>query len=104
MNKLKEARRLRNKKDKEWREAVKKRDNDKCVINDNCSTGFIQAHHIIPRENKIFRHDVDNGVCLCPRHHKYSYDLSAHKNSFVFFLWLLEHRQIQFNKFFKMNW
>ena len=85
----------RNKKDKLWSIEVKTRDNNICVI---CSSGkLIHTHHIIPRENKKFRHDIDNGVSLCPLHHKYSYEISAHKNSLMFIIWLQENRKEQLN-------
>jgi len=78
---------------KEWSEKVKKRDNYKCTI---CSrTEYLHTHHILPRQNKIFRFDIDNGITLCAKHHKFCYSISAHKNSLVFTLWLLEKRRTQ---------
>ena len=89
-----------NKKDKEWREIVKKRDNSKCVI---CGrTDIIHCHHIIPREDKRFRWNINNGLCLCPKNHKYSYEISPHKNAFAFFIWMIENRLEQFNKLIKL--
>jgi len=77
-------RRKRNKLDKEWKEKVKQEFNNQCII---CSKNeIIHCHHIIPRENKLFRHQVLNGVTLCPLHHKYSFEISAHKNSLAFLL------------------
>jgi len=78
---------------KEWSEQVKQRDGYKCVI---CGrTEFLHTHHIIPRQNKFFRFDIDNGLTLCAKHHKYNYEISAHKNPLVFVLWLLEKRRTQ---------
>jgi len=85
MNKLKEARKLLKKQDKEWSIAIRKRDK-KCMI---CgSKKFLNAHHLIPREIKEFRHDLRNGITLCAKHHKFSYQISAHKNALVFFKYL----------------
>jgi len=93
ISKAKLARRERKGKDKAWREAVLARDK-LCII---CGSGFMtNIHHIIPREVKEFRHDVENGAALCPRHHRFSRECSPHRNSFVFMLWLKDHRPEQF--------
>jgi hypothetical protein len=74
--------RERNKKDKAWREAIKLRDKV-CLI---CSRGeYLDCHHIIPRENKDFRWDIDNGILLCKNHHKWSRVNSPHRNPLIFF-------------------
>lgn len=83
------------KQDKKWQEACKERDCSKCVI---CGrTDRINVHHIIPREIKFFRHDFDNGICLCNLHHKFSLEISPHRNPFVFFIWMKENREEQMN-------
>jgi len=98
MNKLKEARKLRKKLDKEWADKIKERDKS-CII---CgSKKRLNAHHLIPREVKEFRYDLDNGVALCPKHHKYSYKISAHKNSIAFIKWMKINRPKQLKKVFK---
>ena len=77
--------RIRNKKDKEWSIEIKSRFNSKCAV---CGeTKLLNAHHIIPRSNKIFRHDVMNGIALCPKHHMFSRGMSPHNNPFVFHIW-----------------
>ena len=81
------------KNDKEWRNIIKERDNSKCIICER--TDIIHVHHIIPREIKKYRWNIDNGVCLCPRHHKYSFEISAHKNSFAFITWLCKYKRNQ---------
>jgi hypothetical protein len=52
-----------------WRFSIFKRDDFKCVI---CgSNEKLQAHHILPwRSHHELRHDVNNGVTLCRKHHK----------------------------------
>jgi hypothetical protein len=79
-----------------WSIAVRARDNNCCVI---CQrTDYVHAHHILPRELHTFRFNVDNGISLCPKHHKYSYELSPHKNPLAFFVWLHNNRHKQMCK------
>lgn len=81
--------------DRAWADAVKDRDGWKCVIcNDPLKPN---AHHIIPRENKICKHDIDNGITLCIKHHKFGREISAHNNPIAFFFWLAENRPVQFD-------
>ena len=78
---------------KQWSIDVRNRDK-KCVI---CSsTKFLNAHHIIPRENKDLRFDLNNGITLCVKHHKFSLEISPHRNSFMFYLWLQSYNPKQF--------
>jgi len=86
VNKLKEARKELKKKDKEWAIAIKKKFNNKCIV---CGKKErLNAHHIIPREIKESRHDLRNGIALCPKHHRFSFELSAHQNPFAFMIFL----------------
>jgi hypothetical protein len=88
-------RRQRNKLDKEWSMKVKQRDNNQCTI---CQSKlYLHTHHIIPREFKESRHDINNGITLCAKHHKYSLDISAHRNPIVFCLWLMDNKIEQLN-------
>ena len=74
---------------KEWSIRVRTRDNYECQI---CrSTERSNAHHIIPRQIKEWTFDVDNGITLCVKHHKFSRVCSAHNNPLAFFLWLADH-------------
>lgn len=85
--------------DKEWALSVKQRDSMACVI---CgSTERLNSHHLIPREIKEFKYDIDNGVTLCVKHHMFSRKISAHNNPIAFFKWLCEHRPVQANKAFE---
>lgn len=83
------------KNDEKWRKDVLFRDNYKCVICGEFDRKKLDVHHLIPRENKNFRWEIDNGIVLCKSHHKFSLDVSTHRNSFVFFIWLKEHRKKQ---------
>ena len=43
------------------------------------ATGCVlHAHHLIGRGTIYYRHNLHNGVCLCPSHHMYSNEYSAH--------------------------
>jgi hypothetical protein len=66
----------------EWSLSVRARDGKKCVV---CNReDFLNAHHILPKENyKEFMYDIMNGITLCPSHHKFS-KYSAHKNQVWF--------------------
>lgn len=88
------AKRDGKKKLKEWSIKVKERDGKQCVV---CSeTKMLNAHHIIVKEIKELKFDVMNGISLCPRHHQFSREMSAHSNSFAFFVWFKENRPEQY--------
>lgn len=91
---LKQARKEMKQKDKEWVETVKTRDNGHCVL---CSeTVRLNAHHIVPKQDKRLRHELFNGISLCPNNHRFSFEMSAHQNPFKFFLWFMKNRPEQF--------
>ncbi len=107
--KLKKIARLDKKKRlKAWADTVRERDNNSCVvcgvhrgdlyINKKGKTlkQVIHAHHVFPKEITEFMYDVNNGISVCPKHHKYSTEISAHKNSLVFVLWLMKNRRKQY--------
>ena len=76
-----------------WANAVKDRDQRKCVI---CGdTNGLNAHHIIPRENHETKFDIENGISLCPIHHFFNRQISAHNNPLAFFMWLEKNRPEQ---------
>ena len=81
--------------DKEWANKVKERDSYKCVICGN--TIKPNAHHIIPREVHLSKFDVNNGLTLCPKHHFFSRDISAHNHPLALFMWLEKNRPEQLN-------
>ena len=81
---------IQKEKDKEWSGQIKTRDGYECQI---CGNTFApNAHHIIPREIKEYRYDLDNGITLCVNHHKFSRKISAHNNPFNFILWLAKYK------------
>jgi len=62
-------------KDREWQKAIVERD-DTCrighLLNHNCMVMPISGHHIIRRRYKKTRHDLRNGVGLCPVCHNWA--------------------------------
>ena len=81
------------KEDTEWAKAVKDRDGWRCVI---CGdTERPNAHHIIPREQHLTKHDVHNGLTLCRRHHFFCRIQSAHNNPLGVFIWMEKNRPEQ---------
>lgn len=86
------------KEDKEWAQKVKERDGNKCVICGEAER--LNAHHIIVRENHFTKLDVENGLSLCPKHHFFCRQISAHNNPIGLFMWLEKNRpqQLQYLK------
>lgn len=83
------------KEDMAWANAVKSRDEWKCVI---CGARErLNAHHIIVRENHATKFDIQNGLSLCPKHHFFCRQISAHNNPIGMFMWLEKNRPNQFN-------
>jgi hypothetical protein len=65
-----------------WSKYIKNKFNNKCYI---CGvTKQLTSHHLIPREIKCLRWNVKNGICLCVKHHKYSFVISPHRSPLAF--------------------
>ena len=78
----KQLKKNKKQKDKEWRNSIIEKYDNTCAF---CpETKRINAHHIIPRTFKETRHEIENGIALCPLHHKWG-SFSAHKNPLWFF-------------------
>lgn len=90
----------RTKEDRKWSKDVRKRDNNECVI---CGkTERLNAHHIIPINNKDTRLDLKNGITLCSAHHRFNQKkISAHQHPLAFFKWMIKNRNKQFNYLFE---
>jgi len=72
--------------DRAFSVAVRQRAGNACEI---CGTrDHVQAHHLLDRSYAQTRHELDNGVALCAKHHKYAITLSAHKGTLLFHRWL----------------
>ena len=73
-----------------WSEKVRNAYGNKCAI---CgSEKMPNAHHIESRKNSAIRFAVENGVSLCPLHHKFDSKNSAHNGAVWFHKWLVENR------------
>ena len=73
--------------DKLWSRIVRDRDGH-CVV---CGrTEYLAAHHLIGRTAKSVRLDPENGYTLCPLHHTFSNDFSAHRTPRDFKEWARE--------------
>lgn len=59
------------------------------------STGKLDAHHLQSRRFRNTRYVLLNGICLCPRCHKFGNE-SAHQ-SMLFFVWLRTHKPEQWD-------
>lgn len=56
----------------------------------------LHPHHIIGRNSRLTRWDLNNRIWLCPTHHTMGND-SAHRNALWFSAWLQEHKPDQYN-------
>ncbi len=74
--------------DKLWGEAVRLRDKHTCQ---RCGKLGTNPHHIFTRSIKHMRHDLSNGVTLCPGCHTLRPD-SAHKGPEHFRDWLIKYK------------
>lgn len=95
MQRTKTTRQIEKELDIQFSKDIKQRDHWQCVI---CkSKENLHCHHIIPREDRKLRYDMNNAITLCCLHHKFSLHISPHHNAFAFLHWLMINRQSQFN-------
>ena len=86
MNKLKQKKKLENYMWKKVRQIVIERDKG-CIV---CgSREKMNVHHLIPKNHKFLKHEPLNLVTLCPLHHRFSFEISAHQNPILFNLFLI---------------
>jgi len=76
--------------DDEWKRQIKERANWAC---EHCgrskAAGFqVHAHHLIHRNRHFFRHNLNNGICLCATCHALGGNFSAHCTPWTFDEWL----------------
>lgn len=89
-----------------WAKIVQIRHDNKCPI---ClSAGLpledkmLNAHHLISRRVFKYRWDTNNGILLCPKHHEFDLELSAHTAPWGFEEWMMEHNKDQY-EIWKIN-
>ena len=81
--------------DKIWATKVKIRDNYTCQIcNKKLEKKHCYAHHIIPRQVRGMRWEINNGITLCFNHHKRGI-YSPHQNAIWFYGWLKNNKMKQ---------
>ncbi len=68
----------RYKRDKNFRETIYEAYGHKCAMCD-VGLGIVEAAHIIPISDEDGTDEIDNGICLCPLHHK------AYDNGIIYF-------------------
>jgi hypothetical protein len=89
----------RKKLDRLWSMAVRAKTDNQCII---CGeTERTNAHHLIPRQVLKYRWNTSNGVPLCPKHHLFGIDISAHKSPYYFFKFLEETQPEILNTYIK---
>ena len=77
--------RLRDMADQLWSRAIRDDWNNRCAV---CGRDVTEAHHLIPRQNELFRYDLMNGIALCTQHHKFDGDIAPHQNAAGWMKWL----------------
>lgn len=70
-----------------WSYAVKERDGFKCRYSNCGETKRLNSHHIIKRQFRSLRWDINNGITLCVSHHTFGKD-AAHVDEIGFLMWL----------------
>lgn len=83
-----------------WSEVSRENDNFACIVcgikrGDPSPTNpsvkiKIDAHHLLQKYIKDcpLKFDIRNEASLCPKHHKFDGEMSAHKSPIVFYDWL----------------
>ena len=77
--------RLRDIADSLWSLAVRADWNHSCAF---CGAKKCEAHHLVPRQHEATRYRLQNGIAMCPAHHKFDKDVSPHQNAAGFVRWL----------------
>lgn len=79
--------------DKLWSKAIRERDM-MCLYCSNPDN--LAAHHFIRRSVKSTRLMLENGITLCPSHHVFNHEFSAHKTPEKFKRWCKKIRPLNY--------
>lgn len=79
--------------DKKWSQFVRERDGA-CEVCGKIE--YLAAHHFIRRGISNTRYDLDNGITLCPSHHTFNYEFSAHRTPEKFNNWFKKNFPIRY--------
>jgi len=78
-----------------WRQRVLGRAGHRCAICGAEKNGSLNVHHLLDRSLPATRYALENGLVLCPKHHRFDRAISAHKGSIAFCNWLITNRPHQ---------
>ena len=84
----------RNKADAAWKAYIRHAFGFRCAICGK-SEGKLDTHHLVSRDILHMRHDPDNGILLCVNHHFRDREVSAHKGTIGFIVWIMANRPLQ---------
>ena len=85
--------------DELWTTCVKIRYNKVCAI--CCSDFMVNAHHLVSKRVTAYRWTVNNGIALCPSHHKFDLYISAHTAPWGFEEWMKKKHPVDWNEWVK---
>ena len=77
-----------------WADMVKIRDGHKCIICGHLEN--LNSHHLVSRRVFNYRWNVGNGITICPLHHEFGIEFSAHTAPWALEAWMKENRQEQY--------
>lgn len=88
LDKLEPKTRIRRRLAKLWSETVRRQGGDRCAVCGRSGLDTkLDAHHIEARACRPLRYDPQNGILLCPSHHKFGLD-SFHRSPVWSMAWL----------------
>lgn len=86
--------------DELWSKIIRLKFDNKCSIcaslNEAQEPTLLNAHHLISRRSFKYRWNTENGILLCPKHHEFDLNLSAHTSPWSFEQWMQKNRRQQY--------
>ena len=89
--------RLRDMADQLWSIAVRSDWSGTCAV---CNVRKCEAHHLIPRQYEATRRDLQNGIALCAKHHKFDPLQAPHQNAAGWLIWLESHYPVTYRWYY----